>query len=84
MPKKRTFFVIVFYTLLARFWGSLEASRLTRMQLRPGVVRKRNYRRDDPFPKCHWLFARNTLYCIWVDNYENRMLITATQPIDLN
>ncbi len=45
---------------------------------------KRNYRREDPFPQCHWLFASNTLYCVSVDNSENRMLITATQPIDLN
>jgi len=84
MPKKRTFFVIVFYTLLARFWGSLETSRLILMQFRPGLVMKRNYRREDPFPQCHWLFASNTLYCVSVDNSENRMLITATQPIDLN
>ena len=79
----RYFFLIVISWLLSRLWLSFEISRLAiiRATQKPAVIRiTRQQRRLLP---SHWVFERNMLYCLSVNETCDQMLIRET-PIESN
>jgi len=82
--KRKKFFFLVVSWLLARLWWSIEVSRLTILRIQPKAVINRISQEEQKLPPSHWVFDRNILYCLGVNEREQRIVIKQSPVIEPN
>lgn len=75
---------VVLSWLLARLWWGLEISRLAILRVKPRAVISRITQHRRELPAGQWVLSRDRLYCLFVNENEDRMIIRETPLIGRN
>ncbi|MFQ5771417.1 MAG: hypothetical protein ACE5HX_12825 [bacterium] len=82
--KRKGMFFLAVSWLIARLWWSIELSRLTILRVKQKAVISRVAYSKSELPICHWVFDRNRLYCVGVNDEIDEMFIREISHIEQN
>ncbi len=77
-------FSLVVISLLARLWWTVEVSRLALLQVRPLTAQHRPFQHENGLKSCHWVFSRNKLHCVSVDERHAQISVIISPKIEFN